>query len=98
MSISVNGTTVDSINFRTEGVVGPMVLPVQYFANYATGDRINVLLKVNTTEAGSSGGDMTNGNTISLTYTRPSDTATRIASGLEKLEQVVLKTSEKKKK
>ncbi len=73
VSIVVNATTVDEINFNTEGVTGPVVLPFQYFAEYPSGARIQVLLKVNTAEGGSSSNDIATGGTISLMYTRPSD-------------------------
>lgn len=69
-SISINGSMVETINFRTEGLTGAMTLPFEYFAQYAEGDQIQILLKVNTSESGSSGGDMSNSGSLSLMYTK----------------------------
>lgn len=98
VSIYVNGTIVETLTFRTEGLIGAMALPFQYYAHFSASDIIKIGILVNLESGSTSEGHISSNGSLSLTYTRPSDTAARIANGLEKLEQMALKTSEKKKK
>lgn len=97
VSIYVNGTIVETLTFRTEGLIGAMALPFQYYAHFSAGDSIKVGVLVNLESGSTTEGYISSNGSLSLTYTRPSDSAaTRVGKEMKQLAQIVSKACEKK--
>ncbi len=97
VSIYVNGTIVETLTFRTEGLMGAMALPFQYYAHFSAGDSIKVGVLVNLESGSTTEGYISSNGSLSLTYTRPSDSAaTRVGKEMKQLAQIVSKACEKK--
>ncbi len=97
VSIYVNGTIVETLTFRTEGLIGAMALPFQYYAHFSAGDSIKVGVLVNLESGSTAEGYISSNGSLSLTYTRPSDSAaTRVGKEVKQLAQIASKACEKK--
>ncbi|HIF6163399.1 TPA: phage tail protein [Vibrio parahaemolyticus] len=96
VSIYVNGTIVETLTFRTEGLIGAMALPFQYYAHFSAGDSIKVGVLVNLESGSTAEGYISSNGSLSLTYTRPSDSAaTRVGREMKQLAQIVSKACKK---